>query len=130
MVNMVGVVSAEGVIWEVGAMAGGKARTFEEKINAVLRYSEYLGSWEKARFLPKFAYLADEELEALLWLGREIEAHASTVAGGLFWFGEVLTAEDQWKLERLRAAIRERYPYLDAIRVERLAARAAFYAVA
>ncbi len=105
-----------------------QAKTFEEKINAILRYEEYAyAGWSnKARFLPKFAYLADDELETLLRLGQEIEHYAAGVAKSLFSFGELPTAETSGKVETLAAAIREKYPYLDAERVKRLTAQSAY----
>jgi hypothetical protein len=82
-------------------MPSKKAKAFEEKINATLRYKEYActGWQNKARFLPKFAYLADDELETLLQLGQEIERYAASVAKSLFTFGELLTAEDNGRVE-------------------------------
>lgn len=111
-------------------MTSKKAKTFEEKINAILRYEEYACAWrKKERFLPKFAYLADDELESLLQLGQEIERYAAGVAKSLFAFGELPTAEDNGRVETLAAAIREKYPYLDAVRVDRLTAQSAYNAI-
>lgn len=112
-------------------MPSRKAQTFEEKINAILRYEEYAcAGWkEKERFLPKFAYLADEELERLLQLGQEIEAYAASVAKSLYSFGEVPTAATSGRVETLAAAIREKYPYLDSVRVDRLTAQSAYNAL-
>jgi hypothetical protein len=112
-------------------MASKKAKTFAEKINAILRYEEYAcAGWQnKARFLPKFAYLADDELETLLQLGQEIERYAASIAKSLFTFGELPTAEDNGRVETLAAAIREKYPYLDAVRVDRLTAQSAYNAL-
>lgn len=111
-------------------MTSKKPKTFEEKVNAILRYEEYTYSWDKARFLPKFAHLADDELESLLRLGQEIEQYAAEVAHSLFSFGELLTAKDEGRIEALSGAIREKYPYLDTIRADRLTASAAYNAVA
>ncbi len=112
-------------------MTSKKAKTVEEKINAILRYEEHTGAgWNnKARFLPKFAYLADDELETLLQLGQEIERYAAGVAKSLFTFGELPTAEDNGRVEALATAIREKYPYLDAERVKRLTAQSAYNAL-
>jgi hypothetical protein len=111
-------------------MTSRKAKTFEEKINAILQYEEYTGRrWQKARFLPKFAYLADDELEALLRLGQEIERYAISIAETLFSNGEALTEEDRGRFDTLKAAIREKYPYLDAVRVQRLTAQTAYYVI-
>lgn len=108
-------------------MTSRKAKTFEEKINAIVRYEEYAcAGWNKARFLPKFAYLGDDELEALLRLGQEIEHYAAGVTKSLFSFGEPPTAEDNGRVETLAATIREMYPYLDAERVKRLTAQSAY----
>jgi hypothetical protein len=109
-------------------MTSRKAKTFEEKLNAILRYKEYTyaGWMDTARFLPKFAYLADDELEMLLRLGQEIEQYAASVAKRVFSFGELPTAQTTVKVETLAAAIRERYPYLDAERVKRLTAQSAY----
>ncbi len=107
-----------------------QAKTFEDKINAILRYNDYTYSWDKAKFLLKFAYLADDELEKLLGLTHEIERYAWDVAGSLFSFGHVFTAEDAAKIGALEATVRERYPYLEHIRLGRLVASTAYYAVA
>lgn len=112
-------------------MTSRKAKIFEEKINAISRYEDYAyAGWNhKERFLPKFAYLADDELEMLLRLGQEIDRYAADVAKSLFSFGELPTAETSGKVEALAAAIREKYPYLDAERVKRLATQSAYNAI-
>jgi hypothetical protein len=112
-------------------MSSRKAKTFEEKINAILRYEEYAcAGWKnKARFLPKFAYLPEDELERLLQLGQEIERYAAGVAKSLYSFGEVPTEKDNRRVETLAAAIHEQYPYLDAERVKRLTAQSAYNAL-
>jgi hypothetical protein len=88
------------------------ARTFEEKVNMVLRYNAYsCALWEKERFLPRFAYLPDDELESLLHLGQEIEQYALAEAQSLTLFGNRMPTKEDG--ERLSMAIAEKYPYLE-----------------
>lgn len=111
-------------------MTSKKPKTFEEKVNAIIKYYEYKHWWNKKEFLPKFAYLADDELESLLQLGREIEQYAQKVAQEHFPSdGNPIPTGDS-RIEIVRTAIRDKYPYLDDTRIERLTGRSIYYAVA
>jgi hypothetical protein len=112
-------------------MTAKKAKTFEEKINAIFRYEEYTQAWwKKERFLSRFGYVPNDELESLLQLGQEIEQYAAELAHSLFTFGELLPEKDGARIDALTAAIREKYHYLDPERVNCLAARSTYNAVA
>lgn len=107
-----------------------KAVTFEEKINAVMRYYEYVQWYDHAHFLPKFKYLPAGELDTLLSLGSEIEDFARVQATEIAAHFDLVAHPDGDWVAQLEAAIFKRYPFLDAIRVHRLAARSAYYAIA
>ena len=106
-------------------MTSRNPQTFEEKINAILKHREHTHRWSKPRFLPKFAYLPDEELESLLQLGREIEQYACEVAKAAR--PDYVLQEGDGRLPAISKAISSRYAYLDAERARRLTGRAIYY---
>jgi len=100
-------------------MTSRKLRTFEEKVNGFLKYSIYAGSWYKPKYLKKYAYLSEAEIDELIAKCREIEYFAIDLAKQLsfneqIWNSGRLTNEIKDYMEPL---IRARYPYLEPMRV-------------
>ena len=107
-------------------MAKLKLTSFAEKINAYLKYREYLHFWDQSQFRKKFAQVSEAEGHALIQLGQEIEQVAYDL---ICQYALDLLLSVETLRSQMRAALLAKYPYLDRIRMDRIISRVMHLAI-
>jgi|GEM_PF-5920552 len=101
-------------------MSSRKLKTFDEKINDVMKKSESSRLWSLDDFINHYSYLEESDVRGLFKLCKEIERYASEVAYRLNEENKGIFAEKQ---NALTIAISQKYPYLEQVRIQRLISR-------